>query len=61
MSKIGKRQITISVVYTSDYTKGIASVDVEASSSDPKEMVEFPTVVGILEMAKEKFSKGMGI
>lgn len=61
MKKIGKRDIIVSIVYSSDYTNGIgeiSSINISTNSKDI--MIEHPTVVGILEMAKEKFNKDMG-
>lgn len=55
---IGKRDITITITYTSDYTNGIADITkLTVETTAPKEIIEYPTVVGILEMAKEKYAK----
>lgn len=53
---IGKRDIVVTIVYTSDYTNGTGKInELTVRTSADTEIVEYPTLLGILEMAKEKF------
>lgn len=57
---IGKRDIVITIVYTSDYTNGVGEITDFKIKSSSKDIVEYPMILGVLDMAKEKFIKDMG-
>ena len=50
---IGKKEVTIVIKYVCDYSNGISTIDdVKVGTTAKDDIVEYPTLLGILDMAK---------
>lgn len=50
---IGKKEVTLVVKYVCDYSSGMSYIaDVKVGTSADNDVVEYPTLLGILDMAK---------